>query len=116
MNFPDRRRVLAAAALLGASAAAARADDEPIIGNEGATILGPRNPPREQQDPDLLRQPATDHGTLPGHRRGPSTSRPATAMNPCVWMALTPHELVAAHLNINRDLLDGMRRDKQPVV
>ena len=37
-------------------------------------------------------------------------------MNPCVWMALTPHELVAAHLNINRDLLDGMRRDKQPVV
>jgi oxalate decarboxylase len=32
------------------------------------------------------------------------------------WMALTPHELVAAHLNINRDLLDAMRRDKQPVV
>jgi oxalate decarboxylase len=23
------------------------------------------------------------------------------------WMALTPHELVAAHLNINRDLLDA---------
>ena len=32
------------------------------------------------------------------------------------WMALTPHELVAAHLNINRDLLNAMRRDKQPVV
>ncbi len=68
MNFPDRRRVLAAAALLGASAAAARADDEPIIGNKGATILGPRNPPREQQDPDLLRPPATDHGSLPNLR------------------------------------------------
>jgi oxalate decarboxylase len=32
------------------------------------------------------------------------------------WMALTPHELVAAHLNINRDLLDAMRKTKQPVV
>jgi hypothetical protein len=26
------------------------------------------------------------------------------------WMALTPHELVAAHLNINRDLLEGCQR------
>jgi oxalate decarboxylase len=68
MNFPDRRSVLAAAALLGASAAAARADDEPIIGNKGATILGPRNAPREQQNPDLLRPPATDHGSLPNLR------------------------------------------------
>ena len=67
MNFPDRRRVLAAVALLGASAAA-RADDEPIIGNKGATILGPRDPPREQQDPDLLRPPATDHGSVPNLR------------------------------------------------
>jgi oxalate decarboxylase len=32
------------------------------------------------------------------------------------WMALTPHELVAAHLNINRDLLDGLPKDKRPVV
>src|SRR5579871_1414123 len=32
------------------------------------------------------------------------------------WMALTPHELVAAHLNINKELLDQLRRDKQPVV
>jgi oxalate decarboxylase len=32
------------------------------------------------------------------------------------WMALTPHELVAAHLNINRDLLDAMRKDKQAVI
>ena len=32
------------------------------------------------------------------------------------WMALTPHELVAAHLNINRGLLDGLPKDKRPVV
>jgi oxalate decarboxylase len=67
MNFPDRRTVLAAAALLGASAAA-RGDDEPVIGNKGAAILGPRNAPREQEDPDLLRPPATDHGSVPNLR------------------------------------------------
>ncbi|MCA6124406.1 cupin domain-containing protein [Bradyrhizobium sp. WSM 1704] len=32
------------------------------------------------------------------------------------WMALTPHELVAAHLNIDRDILNRLRKDKQPVV
>jgi oxalate decarboxylase len=32
------------------------------------------------------------------------------------WMALTPHELVAAHLKIDRGILDGLRKDKQPVV
>ena len=32
------------------------------------------------------------------------------------WMALTPHELVQAHLNIDRAILDGLHKDKQPVV
>jgi oxalate decarboxylase len=32
------------------------------------------------------------------------------------WMALTPHELVEAHLKINRDILNRLRKDKQPVV
>ncbi len=32
------------------------------------------------------------------------------------WMALTPHELVAAHLKIDRAVLDRLRKDKQPVV
>jgi oxalate decarboxylase len=32
------------------------------------------------------------------------------------WMALTPHELVAAHLNIDRAVLDRLRKDKQPVI
>jgi oxalate decarboxylase len=32
------------------------------------------------------------------------------------WMALTPHELVQAHLNIDRALLDNLRKGKQPVV
>jgi oxalate decarboxylase len=68
MNFLDRRSVLAAAALLGATAAAARADNEPVMGNKGATILGPRNPPREAENPDLLRPPPTDHGSVPNLR------------------------------------------------
>jgi oxalate decarboxylase len=32
------------------------------------------------------------------------------------WMALTPHELVEAHLKIDRSVLEALREDKQPVV
>ncbi len=32
------------------------------------------------------------------------------------WMALTPHELVEAHLNLNRDLIDALSTDKRPIV
>jgi oxalate decarboxylase len=32
------------------------------------------------------------------------------------WMALTPHELVEAHLKIDRGILDHLRKDKQAVV
>jgi oxalate decarboxylase len=32
------------------------------------------------------------------------------------WMALTPHELVAAHLNIDQSLIDGLPKVKRPVV
>jgi oxalate decarboxylase len=32
------------------------------------------------------------------------------------WMALTPHELVEAHLGIDRQLLDCIRKSKQPLV
>jgi oxalate decarboxylase len=32
------------------------------------------------------------------------------------WMALTPPELVAAHLNIDRAVVEKLRKDKQAVV
>ncbi len=32
------------------------------------------------------------------------------------WMALTPHELVQAHLNLDRSVLDALPKDKRPVV
>jgi oxalate decarboxylase len=32
------------------------------------------------------------------------------------WMALTPPELVAAHLSIDRAVIEKLRKDKQPVV
>jgi oxalate decarboxylase len=32
------------------------------------------------------------------------------------WMALTPHELVAAHLNIEQSLIDGLPKEKRPLV
>jgi len=31
------------------------------------------------------------------------------------WMALTPHELVQAHLDIDRGLLDALPKEKQPI-
>jgi oxalate decarboxylase len=68
MITPNRRTLLAAAAALGASAAAAKDGGQPVLGNKGATILGPRNPERESQNPDLLRPPPTDHGSVPNLR------------------------------------------------
>ena len=38
---------------------------EPITGDRGATILGPRNVPLERQNPDVLVAPVTDAGTVP---------------------------------------------------
>lgn len=69
MDTPNRRSVLAAAAAFGATAAAsAQQGNEPMIGNKGATIIGPRNPEREGQNPNILRPPSTDHGSMPNLR------------------------------------------------
>jgi oxalate decarboxylase/phosphoglucose isomerase-like protein (cupin superfamily) len=38
---------------------------QPIEDGRGASILGPRNLPLEQENPDLLASPPTDAGTLP---------------------------------------------------
>lgn len=38
---------------------------EPIVGKLGGTILGPTNPAREAENPDILVPPRTDAGTLP---------------------------------------------------
>ena len=38
---------------------------QPIRGNQGAAIIGPRNLAREAQSPDRVMPPATDSGTLP---------------------------------------------------
>jgi oxalate decarboxylase len=40
------------------------APQEPIDGDRGASILGPRNIPVERENPDLLVSPATDAGTI----------------------------------------------------
>ena len=37
----------------------------PIRGDRGASILGPRNVPLERENPDLLASPSTDAGTVP---------------------------------------------------
>jgi len=38
---------------------------QPIRGDRGASILGPRNVPLESENPDLLASPYTDAGTIP---------------------------------------------------
>src|SRR5438270_1234765 len=38
---------------------------EPVRGDNGASIMGPRNVPLERENPDLLASPATDAGTIP---------------------------------------------------
>jgi oxalate decarboxylase len=38
---------------------------QPIRGDAGASILGPRNVPVERENPDLLASPYTDAGTIP---------------------------------------------------
>jgi oxalate decarboxylase len=38
---------------------------EPIRGDRGASILGPRNLPLERENPDMLVSPLTDAGTIP---------------------------------------------------
>ena len=43
----------------------ANGDPQPVRGNRGATILGPRNAPLERENPDLLASPYTDSGTIP---------------------------------------------------
>jgi oxalate decarboxylase len=65
MTSPNRRTLLAAAAALGVAAASAQEGDEPVAGDKGAPIIGPRNPERERENPDILRPPSTDHGSLP---------------------------------------------------
>ena len=65
-QIPSRRSLLAGAALLGVTtAAAAQSSDNPIEGNRGGTILGPRNPELDAQNPDVLRPPPTDNGGVP---------------------------------------------------
>ncbi|UYW02485.1 cupin domain-containing protein [Flavobacterium agricola] len=40
-------------------------EQQPIRGTKGATILGPRNPEVEKQNPDILLPPETDNGGIP---------------------------------------------------
>jgi oxalate decarboxylase len=42
-----------------------KSQPEPRRGDEGADIVGPRNPAREAQEPFTRRPPETDHGSMP---------------------------------------------------
>ena len=40
----------------------------PYRNGQGSNIIGPRNLDRERQEPDMIRPPSTDHGTLPNYK------------------------------------------------
>ncbi|KAF2263684.1 Bicupin, oxalate decarboxylase/oxidase [Lojkania enalia] len=40
----------------------------PYRNGDGTDVLGPRNKPRERENPDIVRPPGTDHGTFPNLR------------------------------------------------
>ena len=48
---------------------------QPIRGDEGGSILGPRNRPLERENPDLLASPRTDSGTIPNLKFSFATAR-----------------------------------------
>jgi len=50
-------------------------EHEPIRGNRGASILGPRNPSLERENPDQLASPYTDSGTIPNLKFSFATAR-----------------------------------------
>jgi hypothetical protein len=43
-------------------------DPLPFRNGDGASVLGPQNPERQRQNPDLMRPPSTDHGSMANMR------------------------------------------------
>jgi oxalate decarboxylase len=94
MSQPSRRALLAGAAMVTAGTALAQ-QPQPVEGNMGAPILGPRNPAREAQNPDLIAPPPTDHGSLPNLRFAFADSH--VKMRDGGWSRqVTQHELPVA--------------------
>jgi oxalate decarboxylase len=85
---------------------------QPISGDRGAPIIGPSNPAREAQNPDLLVPPRVDHGTLPNLRWSFADSH--MHLSPGGWgRQTTARELpVAAELaGVNMRLKAGAVRE-----
>jgi len=68
---------------------------EPIRGDRGGTILGPRNVAIERENPDLLASPSTDAGTIPNLKFSFAAAR--NRMAPGGWAReVTARELPVA--------------------
>ncbi len=103
MDSISRRHLLAAAAAGGLlttgafanAQTAGNAIPQPQRPGHGGTDHGPRNLMRDQQNPDLLVPPSTDHGTLPNLRF--SFSDAHTRLEPGGWTRqVTQRELGVA--------------------
>jgi oxalate decarboxylase len=110
----SRRTLLAGAVVLGSTAAAAAQNktSQPIEGKKGAPILGPRDPAREIENPDFLRPPETDRGSVPNLRY--SFSDTHTKMREGGWSReVTAQELPASKTiaGVNMRLTPGGVRE-----
>jgi len=86
-------------------------EPQPIRGDRGAPIMGPRNLRLEIENPDLLASPHADAGEpLRFLEMFRSPYFADVSANQC--MALMPPELVKAHLNIDDGTMAVLRKDK----
>jgi oxalate decarboxylase len=109
MNDISRRTILAATAAgaFTVSAASAQSDGrvpQPQRPRHGGIDPGPRNLPRDRQNPDLIVPPSTDHGTLPNLRF--SFSDAHVRQESGGW----------ARQITERELLSALQRAKHPIV
>ena len=85
---------------------------QPIRGDRGASILGPRNEPIERENPDLLASPETDAGTIPNLKFSFSAAR--TRLGTGGWAReVTARELPVAKMisGVNMRLKPGGIRE-----
>jgi oxalate decarboxylase len=105
MDGITRRTILVATAAGGvfaastaASAQTSEAAPQPMRPGHGGTDRGPRNLLRDQQNPDILVPPPTDHGTLPNLRFSFSDSH--MRQEPGGWT----RQVTQRELGVSRDI------------
>src|SRR6201993_4826070 len=87
-------------------------EPQPIRGDRGAPVLGPRNGPLEYENPDLLASPYTDAGTIPNLKFSFATARNRLLTGGWAREVTAPELPVAAKMaGVNMRLKPGAIRE-----